>query len=345
MQANIARTGIQEYIRDGKLVRDMRLPEEVFAPEALASFNLVPITDEHPKENGAYVTADNAKRLSRGTVGIPSREGEFASAELLITDADLIAKVDLGKREVSCGYFCEREPAPPGAPYDFIQRNIRGNHVAIVSHGRGGPEVRLRLDSSGSVEFDGCSNPNKENDQVKKITIDGITFEVSEQVSEAFAKSQAAAVASLAEFKKDAETARAKADASESALKAARLELDSLKDPKALTAAVTERVRLETAAAPHKIVTDGLSNDELKRAVCGKLSPEIKLDGQSADYVSALFDVLTAKSVTVDAIDKANAKNPGGDKPVENKPKGAELRKNYAASIHGHDASKPAASK
>ena len=36
-------------------------------------------------------------------------------------------------------------------PYDYIQRNIRANHVAIVEKGRAGDAPRIRLDSADAV--------------------------------------------------------------------------------------------------------------------------------------------------------------------------------------------------
>lgn len=43
------------------------------------------------------------------------------------------------EREISCGYDCLW--APDGDRY--IQRNIRGNHIAVVDRGRAGPRVSI----------------------------------------------------------------------------------------------------------------------------------------------------------------------------------------------------------
>jgi hypothetical protein len=48
------------------------------------------------------------------------------------------------QREISCGYHYDPDFTPGtfnGEPYDGVMRNIRGNHVAIVSEGRAGPDV------------------------------------------------------------------------------------------------------------------------------------------------------------------------------------------------------------
>lgn len=69
-------------------------------------------------------------------------------ADLLIYDAVLIAEIENGKREVSCGYECENVPCEDGRIY---QRNITGNHIAVVSAGRAGSQVAIK-DSSPEID-------------------------------------------------------------------------------------------------------------------------------------------------------------------------------------------------
>ena len=85
--------------------------------------------------------------------GTLRKDGEFVAGELLVTDADLIKKLEDGAaRELSCGYNCDLDEKPgvtaDGLRYDAIQRNIRGNHVAVVPKGRAGPEARVRMDGA-----------------------------------------------------------------------------------------------------------------------------------------------------------------------------------------------------
>lgn len=50
------------------------------------------------------------------------------------------------KKELSCGYRCRYEYAPgtyDGIDYDYVQRDIRGNHLALVENGRMGPDVAV----------------------------------------------------------------------------------------------------------------------------------------------------------------------------------------------------------
>jgi hypothetical protein len=51
---------------DGNVSRELRLPEEVFHPDSLASMKLKPVTNDHPAEK---VTPANSKELAVGSLG------------------------------------------------------------------------------------------------------------------------------------------------------------------------------------------------------------------------------------------------------------------------------------
>lgn len=146
----IARTGILLYgasevpvepSADG-ITQIERSAEEVFRPETLASFEGKPVTIDHPSEE---VTPDNWRRLAVGTVqNVRQGEGilnDLQIADLVITDAEAIKVVlEEGLREVSCGYQADYEQQAPGRG---SQRNIVGNHVALVSAGRCGTRCAI----------------------------------------------------------------------------------------------------------------------------------------------------------------------------------------------------------
>lgn len=153
----IGRVGIYEYPNgDGTTRRELRPPEEVGAPEALASADAAPVTVGHPAEE---VTAENVRRHEVGTVSGEARmDGDHAAASMVIKDARAIKQVRAGKQELSPGYRVDLDETPgadrrygyPGNPegrWDAIQRNIRVNHIAIVDRARGGATVRLRMDA------------------------------------------------------------------------------------------------------------------------------------------------------------------------------------------------------
>ena len=142
----INRTGTQNY-RAGELelpgdpkrvVQVIRHPEDVFAPETLASFEGKDVTYYHPAE---FLKAENYAMYSKGHVTNVRQQGDYTYADLIIKDPHLIEEIQSGKvRQVSCGYTCIYEPVAEG----YRQTQIRGNHVAIVPQGRAGAHVAIQ---------------------------------------------------------------------------------------------------------------------------------------------------------------------------------------------------------
>ena len=123
------------------LISVYRPEEEVFSPETLASFEGMPVTNDHPPDgvdigNIRGLQKGHAHNVRRGT----GEESDLLLADLIITDPTLIDLILDGKREISCGYtyeLCEENG-------QYIQRKIRGNHVAVVDAGRAGPRVCIK---------------------------------------------------------------------------------------------------------------------------------------------------------------------------------------------------------
>ena len=145
----IARTGVQDYrgiefgAPNAQQIYHVERPEsEVFSVAALASFEGKPVVNEHPSED---VTADNYARYTKG-VCRDVRRGDGALSEcmvadLIIYDKQLIQAIKNGKRDISCGYNCLWVPS---GDQGYIQKEIRGNHVAVVSQRRAGHKVSIR---------------------------------------------------------------------------------------------------------------------------------------------------------------------------------------------------------
>lgn len=160
--ATITRTGVFDYRQPGGTVRrELRLPDEVFNPKTLASFGLAPLTNGHPP---VMLNARNTARYQVGSVVEPKQDGDHVAAYVQVTDADAIEAAEAGRRQLSCGYTCALEAKPgvtqgiPGIPdglhFDAIQRNIRGNHVALVDKARAGATVQLRLDGADAFQVE-----------------------------------------------------------------------------------------------------------------------------------------------------------------------------------------------
>jgi len=155
----IARTGVQLYLpselsiddiesyvgKDG-MVSVYRDPEEVFSPATIASFEGKPICEGHPQTasgdgvvntaNESYYRKGHMQNVRRGT----GDNADNLVADLFITDTTLTNAVQSkGRREVSCGYLCDW--IPEGGK--IYQRNIRGNHIAVVPKGRAGSDVAI----------------------------------------------------------------------------------------------------------------------------------------------------------------------------------------------------------
>jgi hypothetical protein len=149
VDAILTRTGVFTYLVDGKPFREYRPADEVFDAESMASFEGLPVTDDHPS---VMVDASNVAlyKRGRGTTEI-KRDGDNMVGGLVIEDAGLQAKMSAGKREVSNGYTCDLDMTPgvtpKGEKYDAVQRKIRGNHIAIVDAGRAGT-ARVRMDGA-----------------------------------------------------------------------------------------------------------------------------------------------------------------------------------------------------
>ena len=118
-----------------------RPESEVFSAETVASFEGMPVTDGHPPDG---VTVENIRALQKGHAHNVRRgsgeESDLLLADLIITDEGLIEAILGGKREISCGYtyeLCEENGR-------YIQRRIRGNHVAVVDAGRAGHRVCIK---------------------------------------------------------------------------------------------------------------------------------------------------------------------------------------------------------
>ncbi len=151
----VARTGTQEYLPEElglppgySFVCVYRPEEEVFSAATVASFEGMPVTDDHPPDG---VDVSNIRALQKGHAHNVRRgsgeESDLLLADLIITDPVLIDRILEGKREISCGYtyeLCEENG-------QYIQRKIRGKHVGVVDAGRAGPRVSIK-DEQPSVK-------------------------------------------------------------------------------------------------------------------------------------------------------------------------------------------------
>lgn len=139
--------GIFEYTNpDGSIRRELRLPEYVFDPESLASYEGKPIIVTH---DAGEVDKNNVRKEQIGTILSKGyQDGDNVRCKIVIHDTNALKKYDL--RELSLGYSLTSEDAPgtwKGESYDCIQKDIEINHLALVSEARAGEAARLNIDS------------------------------------------------------------------------------------------------------------------------------------------------------------------------------------------------------
>ena len=350
-RAIVTSIGVFTYKRkDGTVQRELRLPEEVFSLSTLNSMKLKPVTLNHPTE---LVTIDNADKLQVGSLGDnPSwtkewehrnweevTDGINCAIDMIITKKDAIDAVLNGKQALSMGYTCDLEAAQPGAAwcgieYDFIQRNIRYNHCAIVDSARAGDnaKIELRADSEDAVLEDMVFYKKTDGgtQMLKKINLDGIDYEAEAEVIKALQRADEKAkkaeedaceqkkamdkkVADLEDKEKELEkriseleaerdSAKDKADSLEKDLEKAKA--DSA-DPKRLDEAVKAKMELlHNAEKANVEVKADMSDMDIKKAVIASQFPNAKFDGKDDVYIQARYDA------TVEMLEERNdAKN------------------------------------
>jgi hypothetical protein len=336
VRARAARTGVYDYLgceldRDGKhfradqVVKVYRPEEEVFSRDAVHSFLLKPVTNDHPS---VAVTADNWTKYARGVNAGAMRDGDFLAFDLVLMDAAAIADVDAGKRELSNGYTSELVIAtdgkhPDGTACDAWQTNIRGNHVALVKAGRAGPECRIgdaalcssidanvldnilrdgqtyrQPDSRDNFQPDKGSSSSGVGQMPVTLTIDSVPFEMSDQAAAAVRKVQgqlADAITACETAEQNVATLTTQLATKDAELVTAKAQLDDAKlTPQQLRdAAISFQRTVDKAKALGVSVTDSMDEPAIiKAAVLAKVGDAAK-DWNDAQ-LSASFATLTA---------------------------------------------------
>lgn len=309
----IARVGLQDYLAGElglkgdpmRVLKVLRPEAEVFSADSMASLAHMPATLNHPTQ---MVDAKNWRQLVRGmTGGDVARDGDFIRVPLALMDAEAIEQVKSGKVELSVGYTADLDFTPgtltDGTRYDAVQRNIRGNHLAIVDRARGGKELRV-IDS----------NPTKHNEDkpMKTIIVDGISITVADDTAESvirkFMGDTTATIATLKQQLADAQTKQAAAETSVATLTATNATLsqqvkDAAMTPAKMDAAVAARQVVVDAARKvlPAVVVDNKTDAEIRRQVVdAKLGEASK--GWSDEMVSASFGTLTVGIQTTDSV-------------------------------------------
>lgn len=139
---------INSDLEPDKIYMVFRSEQELNNPETIKSFKLLPWTDDHTMlgSEGEGLTPAERKGI-HGVIGEDVYfEDGYLKGNLKVFSDKLANLIDSGKKELSIGYRCLYDMSPGmynGEKYDFIQREIRGNHLALVDEGRSGHDVSV----------------------------------------------------------------------------------------------------------------------------------------------------------------------------------------------------------
>lgn len=153
-----------------KVYNVFRPEEELKKADTIQSLNGVPLQLEHHDD-----TAEKPAQYTRiGATGTDAVfEYPYLSNSLHFFNQKAIDLIESGEKcELSIGYDCEihKEAGEfEGVPYDFVQRNIKIQHVALVECGRAGADVKVS--DSKEIILNSEKNEVKQMDKEKLLQL------------------------------------------------------------------------------------------------------------------------------------------------------------------------------
>ena len=151
--------------------------------KALKTFEGKPLLLGHHVESAD----DPQKEYRVGSSGTDATwNAPYVDVTLVVTDEEAIRAIEKGKaREISCAYLYDPDFTAGnfgGQEYDFVMRNIRGNHIALVEEGRAGSDVvvadaqikpspKMRMFMSLFSKFRGALDAEPEDVEVKEEVV------------------------------------------------------------------------------------------------------------------------------------------------------------------------------
>lgn len=270
VSGRMSRVGTQQYSdADGKVHTEFRPAEEVFSPESIESFKLMPVTDEHPPE---LVTAETAKKYAVGAIGQDvRRDGDWLVASFVIHQQSAIDSILAGRSQLSCGYTAEMADelgTYDGQAYTQVQRKIHGNHLAIVDEARAGSNARIRLDAGDArmVASSATTIPTQERKMPHAIRIDGLALEMNDSNAAAI---QQAIDKALASTQKNGEEL----------VKLERVRADGIEKEKSVLQKKLDNVRANIRARNARI--DAMKSKMVGCDECGGSGKVANADGEN----------------------------------------------------------------
>lgn len=187
----ISRAGVFQYLgrsidataEPDRIYNVYRPAESLSEPEALESFKLMPIIDDHtmlgPQEKGLTPAEQKGTHGTTGEAVFYEPQTQTLFANLRMFSQSILDKIRAGKIDLSMGYRCAYKKISgffEGMPYDYIQTNIRGNHLALVDEARCNVAVldhRFTYDARDVIQTgDSKMADQNKGDEGKEKTID-----------------------------------------------------------------------------------------------------------------------------------------------------------------------------
>ena len=299
----ISKAGVFDYLgaeigapEPDRIYKVFRPPEELASEETIKSFRLTPFIVDHEMLGKNATPAE--KKGIQGVIGENVYyDHPYLRANIKIFSDAALSDIDSGKIELSPGYRSRYDFDNPGVyegqAYEVIQRQLRGNHLALVDEGRTGSDVAVQDHLVVTIDTKELIRMNEED---KKTTDDGgFTPEQVEQIKQIVVSALAAGTPATDEDPEKKETtdeesdpekktADAGADA-EKAVEGAEAEAEKAEsgDPEAVEAAEVAIEAAEEAIAEAKEELDQATTDSLTRRL-----KRLKRGIASMDEMSAM---------------------------------------------------------
>ncbi len=291
----ISRSGVFQYMGrsigapEPDRIYNVYRPAEEFTPETLESFRLIPIVNDHTMLGSAEAGLTPAEE--KGVHGTTGEEVVFEDnvlyAPLRIFSETLSRMIESGKTALSLGYRCVYEKAAgifDGQMYDYIQRNLRGNHLALVDAAR--CDVAVLDNHMAFDHFDLALDNTKETtmaEETKKEALEDRLKKAEDWITNRMAKDSEEEEKAKEEEKKKAEDEAAEAEEKKKAEDA------------------EEKEKAEKEAADNK-ARDEMTEEEKKKADEKKAEDEEKEKKDSMD-AAELKRVSTELKTVTSALD------------------------------------------
>ena len=312
LSAKVTRTGVFNYRLDGKIVRELRHPDDVFDPESMRSLAMKPFTMLH---SGKILDSETFKKHTHGTTGenITRTDDNYLKCNISVQDKKAIDTITGQNRtKLSAGYKCKIEKGGgefEGVRFDQRQRNIKYNHVTgglAAGEANGGDGCEFRFDQA----FELIDKIEKEDSiMIKKeipaleigkgenvFRLDSLVIEETPEVVKLLAHREKLASA-LEQTQTRLDTIEGERDQIKTDNTKLEEELAKAIPAERFDSEVKERSELEKMAEEIRIKDfQKMSNTNIKKAICMSDNPEqdkIRLD--SAGYLEGQFDQIKSK--------------------------------------------------